>query len=231
MFGTAVRGLNISPDPARRWDRRGREGEIRWRRNSQSLVVRTCGALPGCWQCPPQIRQIGHCRDFGIDVGFAGPPWRCSPTVTQHWGSQGVFPLAFVAWPARDLARVSSFESAQKRLRPARIGRYFDFIAAANRNSQNDFNNGSRSLQPLKGASKAASLASLSGDEKQALTAAASLKRVAAQVNTAIHALGIMDHGIGFDDLQRIQDAGNQRIESDEQQSVDRGRGVRAEFI
>jgi hypothetical protein len=33
------------------------------------------------------------------------------------------------------------------------------------------------------------------------------------------------DHGIGFDDLQRIQDAGNQRLESDEQQSVDRGRG------
>jgi len=33
------------------------------------------------------------------------------------------------------------------------------------------------------------------------------------------------DHGIGFDDLQRIQDAGNQGIESDEQQPVDRGRG------
>lgn len=44
----------------------------------------------------------------------------------------------------------------------------------------------------LKGASKAASLALLSEDEKQALTAAASLKRIAAQVNTAIHALGIM---------------------------------------
>ena len=145
MFGTAVRGLNISPDPARRWDRRGREGEIRWRRNSQSLVVRTCGALPGCWQCPPQIRQIGHCRDFGIDVGFAGPPWRCSPTVTQHWGSQGVFPLAFCCLACPRLARVSSFESAQKRLRPARIGRYFDFIAAASRNSQNDCNNGCRS--------------------------------------------------------------------------------------
>ena len=34
-----------------------------------------------------------------------------------------------------------------------------------------------------------------------------------------------LDHGIGFDDLQRIQDAGNQGIETDEQQSVDRGRG------
>lgn len=50
----------------------------------------------------------------------------------------------------------------------------------------------SRIESSLKGASKAASLASLSGEEKQALTAAASLKRIAAQVNTAIHALGIM---------------------------------------
>ena len=140
-----------------------------------------------------------------------------SPTVTQHWGIQGVgFLLLLLPGLPATLAIAFLFESAQKRLRPARIGRYFDFIAAANRNSQNDFNNGSRSLQPLKGASKAASLASLSGDEKQALTAAASLKRVAAQVNTAIHALGIMDHGIGFDDLQRIQYAGNQGIESGE---------------
>jgi hypothetical protein len=46
----------------------------------------------------------------------------------------------------------------------------------------------------LKGATRAASLAALSssGDEKQALAAAASLKRVAGQLNTAIHALGIM---------------------------------------
>ena len=46
----------------------------------------------------------------------------------------------------------------------------------------------------LKGATKAASLAALSasGDEKHALAAAASLKRVAAQVSTAIHALGII---------------------------------------
>ncbi|MGJ5154157.1 hypothetical protein [Bradyrhizobium sp. HKCCYLR1023] len=50
----------------------------------------------------------------------------------------------------------------------------------------------SRIESSLKGASKAASLASLSGDEKQALAAAASLKRIAAQVNTTIHALGIM---------------------------------------
>lgn len=50
----------------------------------------------------------------------------------------------------------------------------------------------SRIESSLKGASKAASLASLSGDEKQALTAAASLKRIAAKVNSAIHALGIM---------------------------------------
>jgi hypothetical protein len=46
----------------------------------------------------------------------------------------------------------------------------------------------------LNGATKATSLAMLSasGDEKHALAAAASLKRVAAQVNTAIHALGIL---------------------------------------
>jgi len=33
------------------------------------------------------------------------------------------------------------------------------------------------------------------------------------------------DHGIGFDDLQRIQNAGNQRVEAGEHQSVDPGRG------
>jgi len=46
----------------------------------------------------------------------------------------------------------------------------------------------------LRGATKTGSLAALSasGDEKHALAAAASLKRVAAQVNTAIHALGII---------------------------------------
>ena len=46
----------------------------------------------------------------------------------------------------------------------------------------------------LREATKTGSLAALSasGDEKHALAAAASLKRVAAQVNTAIHALGII---------------------------------------
>src|SRR6516165_9891387 len=34
------------------------------------------------------------------------------------------------------------------------------------------------------------------------------------------------DHGVGFDDLQRIQDAGNQGIESDEYRPVDGGGGV-----
>lgn len=52
----------------------------------------------------------------------------------------------------------------------------------------------SRMEGSLRGATKATSLAALSasGDEKHALAAAASLKRVAAQVNTAIHALGII---------------------------------------
>jgi hypothetical protein len=52
----------------------------------------------------------------------------------------------------------------------------------------------SRIEDSLRGTTKTGSLAALSasGDEKHALKAAASLKRVAAQVNTAIHALGII---------------------------------------